>query len=240
MSSPAAVDGTIRRVEVACHRLRALRSFYGEHMGLGVVIGRGKVHVTAGTTEIIFHEAEEASDGRYHLAFEVPESLIQEASDWLAFRTTLLSHEGQAVIPSSETWQADSCYAFDPAGNVIELIARHRLSDPTVRPFGPQHIRRVSEVGVVVPDVAAMTARLARRCEIGVWAGVKSPSFTACGSELGLLIVVRRGRSWFPAGPAAAVSPLAVHLQSAKSTSLIDAKLGLRISTGPWPPPPMG
>ena len=36
MTADPPADGTITRVELTCHRLRALRSFYGEHLGLPV------------------------------------------------------------------------------------------------------------------------------------------------------------------------------------------------------------
>ena len=235
MTADPPADGTITRVELTCHRLRALRSFYGEHLGLPVRGDSHALHVSAGSTEVVFRPAAEEADGRYHLAFEVPESLVQEAADWLAFRAPLLRCEGQVVIPSSQAWQAHSCYAFDPAGNSIELIGRHRLPDPTVRPFGPQHIRRVSEVGVVVQDVGAFVARLAKRCGIAVF-GRKSPEITFCGSELGMLVVVRDGRLWFPAGPLAEASPLAVHFQGPASASLRVPSRALRVSVGPAPP----
>ncbi len=235
MTADPPVDGTIGRVELTCHRLRALRAFYGEHLGLPVRGDSQELHVSAGSTEVVFRPAAEEADGRYHLAFEVPESLVQEAADWLAFRVPLLRYEGQVVIPSSPAWQAHSCYAFDPAGNSIELIGRHRLPDPTVRPFGPQHIRRVSEVGVVVQDVGAFVARLARRCGIGVF-GKKSQEITFCGSELGMLVVVREGRLWFPAGPPATGSPLAVQFWGPVSASLNVPSRALRISVTPAPP----
>ena len=230
MSAGPGQVGTISRVEFRCHRLRALRSFYGEHLGLPTVGDQDQVTVTAGTTEIVFRRAAEDQDGRYHFAFEVPESLVEDGQQWLERRTPVLRYEGSPLVTGSEAWNSHACYAFDPAGNVIELIGRHRLIDPALRPFGPQHLRRLSEVGIVAPDVTALAARLGRRLGLVPWAGEKSPTFTACGSELGLLIVVKTGRVWFPAGPPAAVSPLSVQLWGAKAGHLSDAKLGLELS----------
>ncbi len=240
MTPDPGAAGTISRVEFCCHRLGALRSFYADHLGLPTVASPNRVVVLAGSTEIVFTAASEDQDGRYHFAFEVPESLIEDGQQWFASRTPLLQHQGVSLVIGSEPWNAHSCYARDPAGNVIELIARHRLPDPALRPFGPQHLRRVSEVGVVVPDVGAFVGRLGRRLGMAVWADQKGPAFAACGSELGLLIVVKAGRPWFPAGPPAAVSPLTVELRGPKQAALSDPKLQLHLSVGDAGPVTMG
>ena len=228
-------DGPITRVELTCHRIGALRSFYGETLGLPVEGDSEELRVSAGTTEVIFRPAAEHADGRYHLAFEVPEGLVREAADWLAERTPLLPDQGQVLISRLRS-HSDSCYAFDPAGNSIELIGRHRLPDPVVRPFGPQHIRRVSEVGVVVQDVGALVKRLEEQLGIGVSAGRQSPTITLRGSDLGLLVVVQQGDSWFPAGPHAVSSPLVMHLKSQSHSRLTVPSQALTISLGPVPP----
>lgn len=240
MSPGPGQAGTISRVKLHCHRLRALRSFYGDHLGLPTLFAPDRLTVTAGTTEIVFTRALDDHDGRYHFAFEVPESLIEDGQQWLASRTPVLRYRGSPLVTGSKEWNSHSCYAFDPAGNVIELIGRHRLIDPALRPFGPHHLRRVSEVGVVVPDVGAFVARLHRRLGLEPWVGEKSSTFSACGSELGLLIVVKTGRPWFPAGPPAAVSPLLVELWGVKAAELRDPKLELHLSIGEAPPVAMG
>jgi hypothetical protein len=81
---------------------------------------------------------------------------------------------------------ARAVYFRDPEGNVGELIAR-----PDARPE-----LTIAEVGLPVDDVAAAVTALA---ELGIepyrpWGG----EFAPLGTADGLLIVVRRGRGWFP------------------------------------------
>jgi hypothetical protein len=84
---------------------------------------------------------------------------------------------------------ARAVYFRDPEQNVVELIARpHAYSELTL-----------AEVGLPVEEVAVAVDTLER--ELGLrpydeW----DESFAPLGDDEGLLILVRVGRGWFPAG----------------------------------------
>jgi len=64
-----------------------------------------------------------------------------------------------------------------------------------------------------VDEVPAMVATLRTTLAIRPFRGSEGETFTALGDEEGLLIVVQRGRAWYPStGLAAAPAPLALAL----------------------------
>ena len=73
----------------------------------------------------------------------------------------------------------------------------------------------VCEVGVPVDDVGEYLESLERRTGARRWSG-DEVSFAAAGDKRGSLIVVRRGRVWYPTEDAEATAgPLAIDLGKA-------------------------
>jgi hypothetical protein len=84
-------------------------------------------------------------------------------------------------------------YFFDPAGNVVEYIARHDLANPAPGGFSSADILCVSEIGLIVDDVIAVADSLKGVVGLSSYRGA-SDLFTALGDEMGLLLVMKRGR----------------------------------------------
>src|SRR5690606_32649521 len=90
-------------------------------------------------------------------------------------------------------WNAHSVFFFDPAGNVVEYIARHDLANAAPGDFGVDDILYASEIAFVVDDVPGAAETLAEAAGAGLYRG-SSDQFAAVGDELGLLLVMKRGR----------------------------------------------
>ncbi|MBT9587106.1 hypothetical protein IV102_27435 [bacterium] len=115
------------------------------------------LRIQAGTSRLIFRPGPSAP---YHFAFNLPRNQMGQAHEWLSGRLPLPSdEEGQSVM-SFPRWNAHSVYFTDPAGNILECIARHNLANHSRLPFGPSRWLEISEVGLVVEDVAASAAML--------------------------------------------------------------------------------
>ena len=180
-------------------RLAQLRSFYAHALGLPVVAeSHGGIRIQAGTSAIHFKQARDGSSPFYHLAFNIPENKLSGAIGWMAGRADLLPVEAsRGPIADFSSWNAHAIYFLDPAGNILELIARHSLPNAAPGPFTAADILCVSEIALVVPDVPAASARIRR--DLGAPAyGDPSDEFAAVGDEHGLFIVVKTGRAWFP------------------------------------------
>jgi catechol-2,3-dioxygenase len=118
-----------------------------------------------------------------HWALNVAPQRFEEAVAFAAQRVELL-HED---VPF-ESWRARSAYFHDPAGNIVELIARERAP-------GSELFLEVSEVGLPVSDVGEAVDFLEFEVGLEHFSGDRK-DFSAVGDDRGLFIVVPVGRPW--------------------------------------------
>ena len=164
----------------------------------------------AGETALTFRRGE--AGAVYHFAFNVHPTRFERARAAMAAITPLLHDgDGQEVF-DFRSWNARACYFYDPAGNIVELIARSDLSAAPV-PRDPGFMS-VSEIGLVADDVPALTARITRDLVLPIYRESAGDTFAAIGDEEGLLILAQRGRIWYPeTGKASVPAPLACEVQ---------------------------
>jgi hypothetical protein len=205
---PRYARGTVRILSVSLLAASAdrerLRRFYGDELGLPPSTGGGGAAVfRVGTTTIEFSPT---PTGRpfYHFAFRVPRNRFDAARAWLAGRTELLpdSETGDVTFEFA-SWNASACYAHDPCGNIVELIAHRELPEESAAGgrFDASELVGVCEIGVVGPDTRAMAAALAP-LGIELWDGtLDAPGRLAfMGGRDGVLILSPAGRGWMPTG----------------------------------------
>lgn len=184
-------------LQLATRRLDALRAYYGETLDLPVARrASNAIEVHAGGTRITF-ESRDTGAAYYHFAFNIPENKLAAAKAWLRPRSELIRRPDGGDEYDFRAWNAHSLYFLDPAGNILEFIARHNLRNAADGEFTSRDILYVSEIGLVVDDVAAAVTQARHDLELGVFAGSQSPEFAAVGDDHRLLILVRRGRPWF-------------------------------------------
>ncbi len=195
--------------------LNTLRHFYGEVLGLPTEMddAGGFITVTAGAS-VLRYRASPGFSGVYHYAFNIPENRLNAAKQFLETRgvTLLADSSGEAVF-DFDFWNAHTIYFYDPAGNIAEFIARHELPNAAIKtdlPFSPDEILNVCEIALPTDDVPTLVAEMQDATGTPVY-GDPSPTFTALGDANGLLILVPKGRIWFPDTGIPAES-LAVHV----------------------------
>ncbi len=185
------------------------RDFYTQVLGLVPVEEAGALALQAGSTRLVFRPTRPTEQAVYHFAFDIPQNCFQEAKALIAGRVPLLRDASGADAFSSENWNSDSVYFRDPAGNILEFIARHGLANDSDQPFTERSILSVSEIGLATDNVVDTVSLLQAELGAGIYDGAGSETFTAVGDEHGLLIVVKRGRIWFPdTGQAAELAPM--------------------------------
>jgi catechol-2,3-dioxygenase len=190
--------------------LPAQRDFYAGVLGLPAVEATpGILSLRAGSSRLTFRQAPDGWSGVYHFAFNIPENQFREAKSWLSGRVALIKDATGADEFRFESWNAHSVYFYDPAGNILELIARHNLENSSNKPFGDESLLAVSEIGLATEDVPGTVRLLQKELGAGIYDGAGSDMFTAVGDEHGLVIVVKRSRAWFPdTGKPAELVPL--------------------------------
>jgi hypothetical protein len=151
------------------------------------------------STSIRFREgADECS----HWALNVAPGRFEEAVAFAGRRVEMLHHD----VPF-ESWRARSAYFFDPAGNIVELIARERAP-------GDELFLEVSEVGLPVSDVPAAVDFLESELGLPHFSGDRR-TFAAVGDDRGLFIIVPVGRPWLFTDRPAPDAPIEVTIAAA-------------------------
>ena len=116
---------------------------------------------------------EQGPDVCSHFAVNVAPDRFQEAVGWARGQATLIQED----VPFPD-WRARAAYYFDPAGNLVELIARERAP-------GDELLIEVSEVGLPVADVAAAVDFFEAELGLPHFSGrtsARSATTTACSS----------------------------------------------------------
>jgi catechol-2,3-dioxygenase len=187
---------------LAAAPLAAMKEFYNGSLELRLLDeGLGRLTIGAGETQIKFVPAgSDDGDAFYHFAFNIPENKVLSAWRWQKARTPLLPIPARLRDPAYPDdvvdyrhWNAHFIFFFDPAGNVVEYIARHGLGNARTGPFTSSDILHASEIGLVVDDVLAAASELKQVAGVDHYK-VGSAQFTALGDENGLLLVMQRGR----------------------------------------------
>lgn len=181
--------------------LEELERYYAGLLGLRVVRGEpGALEVHGGHTVITFRQTSaEGVTPAYHFAFNIPENKLFEARKWQLDRTPLLkrppdaySHSELEDVTDFWHWNAHSVFFEDPAGNLLEYIARHDLNNGAPGPFTAKDILYASEIGFVAQDVPEFGEGLQVGTGLDLYyAG--GDRFRAYGDPNGLLLVLQAG-----------------------------------------------
>ncbi|RIK42800.1 MAG: glyoxalase/bleomycin resistance/dioxygenase family protein [Chloroflexi bacterium] len=183
-------------LELQTHILPELCAFYAETLKLPTTSHDHEACVVqAGGTRITFRATSDGSQPYYHVAFNIPENKLAAAKAWLEQRVSLLRHAetGDDVV-FFEAWNAHALFFYDPAGSLLELIARHTLANATTGPFTSADILYVSEIALRGPSQEQTAARLRETFGLTHYQG----QLSFLGDERGLLIASPPDRLWIP------------------------------------------
>ena len=142
----------IKLLTLQTNKLEVTKEFYTQQLGFslcGESPNRFQIHV--GKSILEFSNDKVAGEPYYHFAFNIPSNQFQEAKEWLKGKTTLLLEDGEDEADFS-FWPAHACYFEDPAGNIVELIARYKQNPNSESSFSVKSILNISEIGLIVKD----------------------------------------------------------------------------------------
>ena len=201
----------IETLELTAVNLQAQKDFYSQVLDLPAEITSAGLRVRAGTTDLIFTQASSDFDGAYHFAFNIPNNQYSATKKWITDRIPILRDKTGREDFHSNTWNSDSVYFLDAAGNVLEFIARHTLDNAADHEFDSTQILNVSEIGLPSENVIALANDLCTQLGISVYKQAPSETFTPVGDEHGLFILPIKDRIWMPdSGVPAKVLPVRV------------------------------
>ncbi len=201
----------IKQVELLSVDLQTQRDFYINILELPTELGSSGLLVQSGKTEILFKQAPSGFTGAYHFAFNIPENQFQSAKKWITDRISLLHDKGGKDEFASKSWNSDSIYFLDAAGNVLELIARHTLQNGVDGNFNSRQILNISEIGLPSENVIGFAKELCTGLGLSVYKQEPGETFTPVGDDEGLLILPIKDRIWMPdSGVPARMLPIRV------------------------------
>jgi catechol-2,3-dioxygenase len=203
----------ILELQLETHCLDELKTFYAHTLELPLLKEQKRYFIfQAGVTTVKFSRAHKEDKPYYHFAFNIPENQFKEAKAWLSGRVKLIEKDGMDEF-RHETWNADALYFYDPAGNIVEFIARHNLKNRSEEPFSGKSILSLSEIGYPVEDVRLFSEHIKEELSLRLWDGDEK-QFAAVGDEEGLFIIVTQKRGWFPVDKPAEAHPVTVDVSS--------------------------
>ncbi|MBL7742088.1 MAG: hypothetical protein JNN00_01315 [Chitinophagaceae bacterium] len=192
-----------------------LTGFYSQVLQLKTDNSNDDTTITIGSTELVFEQAG-AADPFYHFAINIPCNKIDEAGAWLTERVPLLFiNDYQSEIADFASWHARSAYFFDPAGNIVELIARFDLKNVTDEPFSSSQFLSINEIGIVTDTLEETTQQLLEQYQLSYFdKQAPLPQFKAIGDDEGLFIVVPGNRNWYPTNKPSGDFPMEINFTS--------------------------
>ena len=208
----------VKKLVLQTAYLKTLGEFYASILQLPVKETNEKeIEINIGSTELVFFETNQ-TDPFYHFAINIPSNKIEEARTWLSSKVKLLwMDDYKSDIGDFANWRAKSVYFYDPAGNILEFIARFDLANETNEIFSSKHLLSISEVGLVFNEeiFESKTTQLLQDYSLSYF--VKQPplpQFRAVGDDDGLFIVVPEHRNWYPTNKPAGIFPMSVEFES--------------------------
>ena len=198
--------------------LKTLEEFYSSLLEVPVQeISAREIVVKIGVTDLIFVETSEM-EPFYHFAINIPCNKIDEARAWLSNRVKLLwIDDYKSDVADFVNWHAKSVYFYDTAGNILELIARFDLDNPSNEAFSSKQLLSISEVGLVLQQESfdVETIQLLENYSLSYFSKQPPlPQFKAIGDDEGLFIVVPENRNWYPTNKPAGIFPMNVQFEN--------------------------
>jgi len=204
-------ESMFRKVLFYTNKLKPLLRFYRNILELDIINNeQTSFTVSIGTSELTFVESD--LPAFYHYAINIPGNQFSQIKYWIKDKLTLNREGGidEVYFPS---FDADSMYFEDPAGNIIELIGRRNRDL-----FGyvtSDAFFNISEVGIVTPHMEAVGDDLQ---DIGIplrhGTEVNPKSVNFLGKNDTFIVLTPPERRWYFSKQQSKIYPLEITLST--------------------------
>jgi hypothetical protein len=207
----------IQRLTLYSSRIQELFQFYGTILELPLIQAGQGLSISVGSSELVFKPSQDGSDPFYHFAFNIPSNKIEESRKWMEKKAGLIwLDDYKSDIADFVNWHAKSIYFFDPAGNIVEFIARMDLDNEAIEGFSEKQILSISEAGLVfpVPLMSDKTDDIITKYQLSYFDKQPPlPQFKAIGDDEGLFIIVPENRNWYPTQKPSGIFPMEIDFE---------------------------
>ncbi|MFF2754600.1 glyoxalase [Psychrobacillus sp. NPDC058041] len=198
-----------KSVIIYTNKLKYLKGFYGNVLGLRILeTSNAHFTISIGSSTLTFRESEQPT--LYHFAINIPGNQFTLAKHWAIERVTLNREDAVDEIYYSR-FEADAFYFEDPAGNVIEFIARRNVDKWSG--FSVESLLSLSEVSITTPFVEEVGEQLQ---SIGIpisgHVDIEPNELNFLGSKDTYILLVPPHRRWYFSKRMSETSPLEIEL----------------------------
>ncbi|WP_110926434.1 VOC family protein [Bacillus massiliglaciei] len=216
----------IKSVTLQTDRHKELKSFYTDLFGFPLIKEEAEsFRIAVGNGELEFTSKQVTGSPYYHFALNIPANKYNEAKSWVQERVHLNTEDGVDEADFAHM-SAHAFYFYDSAGNIVEFISRHTVSEESGNPFSAKEVLNISEIGVTVDDAVQAGGKLIRK---GIRERDNEELSTVTLNFMGdkskgiFIILNQPGRRWIFSDKESAVFPLEV-ITSAGHRIVVDAK----------------
>ena len=207
----------IKQIELQTSLVYELKEFYTQILGFPLIESDADTYFSCQTGSSVLGFRKGASQAAcYHFAFNIAENQLDVALAWLKHRNIQCCSFNEKEVIDFPNWNAHALYFLDPAGNVVEFIARHDLENTTTEePFTTHQILEISEIGLPVTNIKTFYQSLQAALQIPIYSQISNlKSFCAAGDAQGLFILVPLERNWFPTEVKNGIYPTKIWIES--------------------------
>jgi catechol-2,3-dioxygenase len=205
----------IKKVELLISNFEQTVQFYEKTLQFKILSADGHcASFQIGESVLELMKDDEEQNYYYHFAFNIPSNLFKEAKEWLSKRVELLKEDGMDEVDFDGITQANACYFDDPAGNIVEYIARRETS-PTSndKEFSTKNVLSISEIGLSTNKITEYAEKI-KSLGIPVRGNVELSydlNFMGEYEDGAFIILGPLGRRWFFSTKVAVHSPVTIH-----------------------------
>lgn len=208
-----------KTVKLFTNKLKQLKGFYGNVLELPILESDDDYFkVSIGTSILVFQQT--TKETLYHIAINIPGNQFTLAKYWAKERVTLNREDALDEIYYTR-FDADAFYFEDPAGNVIELIARRHVDKWS--DFSVESLLNLSEVSITTPFVEEAGEQLQH---IGIPVSgnvnVQPNELNFLGSKHTFILLVPPNRRWYFSKKMSVTSPIEIGLQDGMTISVLE------------------
>ncbi|MDL4842397.1 VOC family protein [Aquibacillus rhizosphaerae] len=207
----------IKQVTLKTRDIKEMKNFYTNTLGLPLTKeNEYSFQVVVGSSQLEFTEKDVEGEPYYHFAFNIQGNKFYEAKSWIKERVNLNVEDGEDEAEFSHS-DAHSLYFYDPAGNIVEFISRHSISEAGNGPFSPRNILNISEISLTVDDSIIAGQQL---IDIGIkergnyQLSATSLNFMGDSTTGVFMLLIQPGRRWIFSDKISAIYPLDITLST--------------------------
>jgi catechol 2,3-dioxygenase-like lactoylglutathione lyase family enzyme len=204
----------IKSLILKTKNVKEMKKFYLDSLGFPLIKeGENSFRIAIGSSELEFTSDNAEGKPYYHFAFNIQANKFDEAKSWVREKVSLNTEDGKDEADFSHL-PAHALYFYDPAGNIVELISRHSISDEGKESFSAdKSVLNISEIGLTVDDAIDAGERL---IDIGIHERDNYPlsstslNFMGDNSKGIFIILTPPERRWIFSDKLSAIYPLEI------------------------------